>query len=92
MKKTMCNRLKKKIQNPRSIPFNQILFNGARNQSGFSFLKHIENKHGGLKKGEKFEDYFDIIIIKSYKKPIQRYKEEGTFIINYKGEILNSKN
>jgi hypothetical protein len=57
-----------------------------------AFFKHLENKHGGLKVGEKFEDYFEITIVKAYRKPLTRNIEEGTFIINYHGEILNSKN
>ena len=56
------------------------------------FIKHIENKHGGLKLGETFEDYFDIEIVKAYSKPLTRIIEEGTFIVNYVGEVLNSKN
>jgi hypothetical protein len=56
-----------------------------------AFIKHIENKHGGLKEGEQFEDYFEILIEKAYKKPITRIVEEGVFIINHEGEILNSK-
>ena len=56
-----------------------------------AFVKHIENKHGGLKDGDLFEDYFDILIVKAYQKPITRIIEEGVFIINYEGEILNSK-
>ena len=46
-----------------------------------AFVKHIENKHGGLKDGDPFEDYFGIFIVKAYHKPIT----------NYEGEILNSK-
>ena len=57
-----------------------------------AFIKHIENKHGGLKLGETFEDYFDIEIVKAYSKPLTRIIEEGTFIVNYVGEVLNSKN
>ena len=56
-----------------------------------AFFKHISNKHGGVKEGSKFEDYFDIFIEKAYRKPITRIIEEGVFIINYEGEILNSK-
>jgi hypothetical protein len=54
-----------------------------------AFVKHIENKHGGLKHGDLFEDYFGIFIVKAYHKPITRNIEEGVFIINYEGEILN---
>ena len=41
---------------------------------------------------EKFEDYFEIQIVKAYSKPLTRIIEEGTFIINHEGEVLNSKN
>ena len=34
---------------------------------------------------------FDIEIMKSFKKPLTKIIEEGTFIINYQGEVLNSK-
>ena len=57
-----------------------------------AFYKHIQNKHGGLKDGQKFDDYFEILIVKSYRKPLTRIIEEGTFIINHEGEVLNSKN
>ena len=58
-------------------------------REGSAFFKHIEDKH---KKGEKFEDYIHLLIIKSYNKTMTRNIEEGTFIINYQGKILNSKN
>ena len=61
-------------------------------REGSAFYNHIQNKHGGLKDGEKFEDYFEILIVKSYRKPLTRIIEEGTFIINHEGEVLNSKN
>ena len=35
-------------------------------------------------------DLFEIEIIKAYKKPFIRNVEEGTFIANHNGEILNS--
>ena len=56
-----------------------------------AFYKHISNKHGGVQDGSTFEDYFDIFIVKAYRKPITRIIEEGVFIINHEGEILNSK-
>ena len=46
-------------------------------RDGSAFFKHIENKHGGLKKCEQFEDYFDILIVKAYKKTLTRNIEEG---------------
>ena len=36
-------------------------------------------------------DLFNIEILKAYKKPITRNAEEGTYIANYDGELLNSK-
>ena len=30
-------------------------------------------------KGEQYEDYFDIEIVKAYRKPLTRTIEEGTF-------------
>ena len=39
-----------------------------------------------------FSDYFDIKILKAYKKPFTRLEEEGTYITSHKGELLNSKN
>ena len=61
-------------------------------REGSAFYKHIQNKHGGLKDGETFEDYFEILIVKSYRKPLTRIIEKGTFIVNHEGEVLNSKN
>ena len=61
-------------------------------RDGSAYYKHIQNKHGGLKDGETFEDYFEILIVKSYIKPLTRIIEEGTFIVNHEGEVLNSKN
>ena len=50
------------------------------------------NTHGGLKPGEKFEDYFgEVNIVKSYNKNLTKCVEEGTFILNHKGQVLNSK-
>ena len=31
-------------------------------REGSAFYKNLENKHGGLKEGEKFEDYLEILI------------------------------
>ena len=50
------------------------------------------NLHGGLKEGECFEDYFTFEITKAYQKAITRGVEEGTFVVNHEGEVLNSKN
>ena len=56
-----------------------------------TFIKHLQNSHGGVREGSKFEDYFDIEIVKAYNKPLTRQTEEGTFMVNVKGELLNSK-
>ena len=57
-----------------------------------AFYKHIENSHGGLKVDENFESYFTFEITKAYQKVITRGVEEGTFVVNHQGEVLNSKN
>ena len=54
-------------------------------------LKHLENDHGGLPEGWMFKDCFDVEIVKAYNKPVTRQTEEGTFMINEKGELMNSK-
>ena len=54
-----------------------------------AFYKHLENKHGGLQPGSSFEDYFTVEIVKAYIKPLSRQTEEGTFMMNVKGELLN---
>ena len=57
-----------------------------------AFFKHIENTHEGMKDGESFEDYFkEINIVKAYNKVMTRCIDEGTFIVNHIGEVLNSK-
>ena len=56
-----------------------------------AFVKHMQNSHGGIREGAKFEDLFEIEIVKAYSKPMTRQTEEGTFMINIKGELLNSK-
>ena len=56
-----------------------------------AFRKHLHNSHGGVGEGEKFEDLFEVEIIKAYSKPMTRQTEEGTFMININGELLNSK-
>ena len=37
------------------------------------------------------EDYFIVKIVRADNKPVIRQTEEGTFMINIKGELLNSK-
>ena len=57
------------------------------------FWDHIEimNSHGGKSDDKNFSDYFEIQILKAYKKPFTMLVEEGTYISNHKGELLNSK-
>ena len=56
-----------------------------------AFYKHIQNAHGGDFQGKPFEDIFEVEIVKAYSKPATRQTEEGVFMINVKGELLNSK-
>ena len=56
-----------------------------------AFFKHLMNSHGGKSDGKNFSDYFEIQILKAYKKPFTMLVEEGTYISNHKGELLNSK-
>ena len=57
-----------------------------------ALYKHIESEHGGVKQGESFETYFPTVkIVKAYSKVLNRNIEEGTFMINHAGEVLNSK-
>ena len=45
-----------------------------------------------VKESEGFETYFpDINIVKAYTKVLNRNIEEGKFMINHAGEVLNSK-
>ena len=50
------------------------------------------NSHGGKDEDKSFSDYFEIQILKAYKKPFTMLVEEGTYISSHKGELLNSKN
>ena len=54
-----------------------------------AFFKHLQNSHGGIKEGQSFADCFFVEIVKAYKKPMTRQTEEGTFMINTVGELLN---
>ena len=56
-----------------------------------AFFKHLQNFHGGQPEGKHFNDCFNVEIVKAYNKPITRQTEEGTFMINTEGELLNSK-
>ena len=57
-----------------------------------AFYKHLVNSHGGKDPAKTFSDYFEITILKAYRKPLTRLVEEGTYISSHKGELLNSKN
>ena len=57
-----------------------------------AFYKHLVNTHDGKSADKNFADYFEIQILKAYRKPFTRLVEEGTFISSHKGELLNSKN
>ena len=65
--------------------------NGPHIRESSAFYKHLENKHGGITLGSTFGDNFSVEIVKAYNKPMTRQTEEGTFMINVKGELLNSK-
>ena len=47
--------------------------------------------NGGDFQGKPFEELFEVEIVKAYTKPMTRQTEEGIFMINVKGELLNSK-
>ena len=55
------------------------------------FYKHLVSSHGGKDPEKNFSDYFEVQILKAYRKPFTRLVEEGTFISNHEGELLNSK-
>ena len=46
---------------------------------------------GGVPKNKSLGDLFEIKVLKAYKKPFTRNVEEGTYIANHEGIILNSK-
>ena len=45
-----------------------------------SFIKHLENIHGGRSQDKPFSDYFHIEIWESYIKAFNKCVEEGTYI------------
>ena len=47
-----------------------------------AFYKHLVSVHDGKEVGKTFDDYFEIKILKAYKKPFTMCVEEGTFISN----------
>ena len=51
-----------------------------RNKSAFH--KHLMNTHGGSDAVKTFSDYFEIVILKAYKKAFTKCVEEGTYIAN----------
>ena len=61
-------------------------------RSESAFYKHLMNSHWGKSDEKTFSDSFEIKILKAYQKPLTMLVEEGTFISNHKGELLNSKN
>ena len=58
---------------------------------GVSIFKHLESTHGGKAEDKNFAEYFEVRILKAYKKPFTMCVEEGTYISSHKGELLNSK-
>ena len=60
-----------------------------RNESAFH--KHLMNTHDGRDETKSFSDYFQIVILKAYKKAFNKCVEEWTYISNHGGEIMNSK-
>ena len=56
-----------------------------------AFWKHITNEHEEMPGGWIFKECFEVEICKAYKKPVTRQTEEGTFMLNEEGELLNSK-
>ena len=57
-----------------------------------AFYKHLMNSHGGKDADKNFSDYFEVQILKAFRKPFTRLMEEGTLISNHEGDLLNSKN
>ena len=63
----------------------------AKTREESAFYKHLMKAHGGNDEDKEFDDYFEMKILKAYKKLITMCVEEGTYIANHQGEILNSK-
>ena len=49
----------------------------------------MASHHGGVPNNKGIGDLFEIKVLKAYKKPFTRNVEEGTFIANHNGIILN---
>lgn len=60
-------------------------------RSESAFFKHLENSHGGRDHEKPFSEYFDVQIMKAYRKAFTKCIEEGTYIASHEGEVLNSK-
>ena len=57
-----------------------------------TFIKHLLNNHQEVNVNTvKFEDVYDIKVLRAYKKPLTRGVDEGTNIGAHEGELLNSK-
>ena len=57
-----------------------------------AFIKHLVNKHEDVDINHvKFEDVFSVKVVRAYSKVLTRCVDEGTFIAEHKGELLNSK-
>ena len=56
-----------------------------------AFFKHIQNAHEGAFERKPFEELSNVEIVRAYSKPYTRKTEEGVFMINIQGELLNSK-
>ena len=63
----------------------------SKTREEYAFFKHLMNSHGGKDDDKEFDDYFELKILKAYKKPFTICVEEGTYIANHQGEVLNSK-
>ena len=63
----------------------------AKTREESAFYKHLMSSHGGKDEDKEFDDYFEVKILKAYKKPFTMCVEEGTYIANHQGELLNSK-
>ena len=62
-----------------------------KTRSESAFIKHLDSSHGGKTGIKSFSDYFSIKVLKAYQKAFTKCVEEGTYMANHKGELLNSK-
>ena len=57
-----------------------------------AFIKHLINKHEEVDiNNVNFEDMYSVKVVRAYSKVLTRCVDEGTFIAEHKGELLNSK-